>query len=368
MEGPALYVNSIENLYLLPDDLSHHVILLDDSTFRYEEHVFDFFVRARPEGVVSIRPPRVTREVFQMWGARATRELVSESEVFNDLTWIHVHNDAAHALMNSIGFDLDSLRHASLSGGYEAIDDLTVSANISWREEPLGAPNVIAELQGSDPALRNTYVVVTAHFDHVGGTAGGDQDEIFNGADDNASGTAALIEVARAFARLSERPPRSIISLAVSGEERGFLGSTHFAESTTDDREIVAGLSLDMIGRNAPDSLYTVGGPYTDLGQFAQSASSRPGVELHISEATDPTLYYSSDHVSFAVRGIPALLFTAGLHPEYHTPRDEAELVNADKVARAARLAFYTALSAASASVAPRWTPVGREFVRKYGW
>ena len=130
------------------------------------------------------------------------------------------------------------------------------------------APNVAGILEGSDPVLKDEYVVFSAHMDHIGiGAPNADGDSINNGADDDASGTTALIEIAAAFASLDTRPKRSMIFLLVSGEEKGLWGSAHFVENPPVPTErMVANLNVDMVGRNWPDTIVAIGMEYSDLG------------------------------------------------------------------------------------------------------
>src|SRR5690606_25263570 len=133
-----------------------------------------------------------------------------------------------------------------------------------------------AMIRGSDPALAGEYVVLSAHFDHVGVGDPVDGDSIYNGADDDASGTSALVEVAEALRMLPEATRRSIVFLHVSGEEEGLLGSEWFSENPTiplDD--VIANINLDMIGRNAPDSVVVIGKDYSSLGMVANEVQQR---------------------------------------------------------------------------------------------
>lgn len=230
------------------------------------------------------------------------------------------------------------------------------------------APNVVAILRGADPALRDTYVVFSAHMDHVGnGPPDATGDSIYNGADDDASGTAALVEVAEAFASLPAAPARSLVFLAVSGEERGLLGSRWFADHppVPPDR-LVADLNVDMISRNAPETIVLIGEEYSSLGPLVRSiADDRP--ELGLAVLPDPwpeeRFFFRSDHYSFASMGIPAIFFFAGTHEDYHRPSDEVEKIDPEKAARVARLVFYTAAAVASDADPPEWTPEGLEAV-----
>lgn len=230
------------------------------------------------------------------------------------------------------------------------------------------APNVVAMLPGSDPTLRDEYVILSAHMDHVGVGAPVNGDSIFNGADDDASGTAALVEVAEAMASLPTPPRRSVIFLHVSGEEKGLLGSRWYADHPTVPVErIVANVNVDMIGRNAPDSVVVIGKNYSTLGQTMNTVvANHP--ELGLTAADDlwpeERFFFRSDHFNFARREIPALFFFTGVHPDYHRPSDEVDRINTDKAARVARLVFHTVREIANAAQRPTWDPRGLEEVR----
>jgi Zn-dependent M28 family amino/carboxypeptidase len=227
-----------------------------------------------------------------------------------------------------------------------------------------GAPNVVAILPGSHPTLRDTYVVFSAHMDHLGvGTADANGDSIYNGADDDASGTAALIEVAEAFASLETAPLRSLIFLAVSGEEKGLLGSRYYADHpTVPIGSIVADVNADMISRNSPDSIAVIGQEYSSLGPLIRRVVNRhPEVQLIVTGDLWPeeNLFFRSDHFSFVRNGIPALWFFGGTHADYHELSDEVDRIDADKAARVARLIFFTIYEIANDTDAPTWTDTG---------
>ena len=231
-------------------------------------------------------------------------------------------------------------------------------------------PNVVALLPGSDPALRDTYVIFSAHMDHVGvRRPDATGDSIYNGADDDASGTAALVEMAEAFAALPNRPARSVVFLAVSGEEKGLLGSAYYADHPTIPLEgIVANVNMDMISRNSPDTIVAIGQEYSTLGPLVlRVAAAHPDVRLTVIRDPWPQerLFFRSDHYNFVRKEIPALFFFSGLHEDYHRASDEVEKIDADKAARVARLAFYTAYRIASDPEPPRWTAEGLAQIRQ---
>jgi hypothetical protein len=222
------------------------------------------------------------------------------------------------------------------------------------------APNVVAVLRGRDLALAGQYVAVVAHMDHVGvRPRPGVSDSIFNGADDNASGTAGLLAIAEAFAGQAPRPRRSVLFLAVSGEERGLLGSSYFVQWPTVPLDsIVALVNLDMIGRNRPDSVYLNGWGKSAVAELVrQIAASTPGLGLAVGPDPEdrPITPADSDHYPFQRRGIPYAFFYTGAHPDYHRAGDEPERVDADKAARVARLAYLTLQSLADSPGRPAW-------------
>ena len=258
-----------------------------------------------------------------------------------------------------------TLADALASGG-----GVTVTARVPVHQPDIRAPNVVAVLPGSDPALRNTYVVFSAHMDHVGvGAPDASGDSIYNGADDDASGTAALVEVAEAFAALEDRPARSLIFLAVSGEEKGLLGSRAFAnDPPVPIGSIVANINMDMIGRNAPDSVVAIGLEYSSLGPLAQEVARTYADDIRLTVAPDlwpeERLFFRSDHFNFAAKEIPAIFFFAGLHEDYHRPSDHVEKIDADKAARIAKLVFYLGHRIATDPEPPQWTEQGLAEVR----
>ena len=230
-------------------------------------------------------------------------------------------------------------------------------------------PNVAGILRGSDPALRDTYVVISAHMDHVGvGAPDATGDSIYNGADDDASGTSGVLEVAEALASLPQRPARSVMFLLVSGEEKGLLGSRYFSEHpTVPVSRIVANVNIDMIGRNAPDSVVAIGQEYSSLGPLLQEVvGAHPELGLTASRDLWPQerFFFRSDHFNFARLEIPAIFFFTGVHEDYHRPSDEVEKIDADKAARVARLAYYLVQEIATRREPPQWTEQGLREVR----
>ena len=227
----------------------------------------------------------------------------------------------------------------------------------------LTAPNTVGILEGSDPALKDEYLVYSAHMDHIGITPGL-PDSINNGADDDASGTVGVVELAEAFSRPGARPRRSIVFLTVSGEEKGLWGSRYFSEHPTVPlKRLVADLNIDMIGRNWPDTIVAIGKEHSDLGATLERVNAAHP-ELRMTAIDDrwpeERFYYRSDHFNFARKGVPILFFFNGVHPDYHEPSDSPEKIDAEKESRILKLLFYLGQDVANASQRPQWKPASR--------
>ncbi|HUF24533.1 MAG TPA: M20/M25/M40 family metallo-hydrolase [Vicinamibacterales bacterium] len=233
--------------------------------------------------------------------------------------------------------------------------------------------NVIGIVPGADPALSRTYVAFGAHYDHVGVLEGAPRgnnprarpdDRIFNGADDDGSGTVALMALANAFAR-GERTKRSLMFVWHTAEEGGLRGSRFNAQQVDPDA-VVAVLNMDMIGRNANDDpananqLFIIGADRisTDLhniNEDANAALAAPlALDYALNDPADPeSLYTRSDHYSYAARGIPIVFFFTGLHPDYHQVSDEVDKINFPKLAGITRLVHETGRRVANRDRAP---------------
>lgn len=229
------------------------------------------------------------------------------------------------------------------------------------------APNAVGVLPGTDPALRDEYLVISAHMDHVGTNGASVNDSIWNGADDNASGTAGVLALAKAFAQTPVR--RSIIFLTVSGEELGLLGSAWFTGNPpVPVRQMVANFNFDMIGRNWKDSIVVIGLEHSDLGDVVKKVSAAHP-ELGIAPLGDPwpqeSFFTRSDHYNFARRGVPALFFFNGTHADYHQPGDSPGKIDAEKASRIVRLIYHVVSAVGNATPRPQWnTESYRKIVR----
>jgi len=235
--------------------------------------------------------------------------------------------------------------------------------------DPETAPNVVAILDGSDPELASEYVIYSAHMDHVGVNEprGESTDSVWNGADDNASGTVTLMEVAEAMASLpvEARPRRSMLFLWVSGEERGLLGSAAYARDPSVPLEsMVANFNVDMVGRNWTDTIVAIGKEHSDLGA-TMNRVNEANPELGMTAIDDlwpeENFYRRSDHFNFARRGVPVLFFFNGTHEDYHQASDQLEKLDTEKMARIGRLLMLLGTEVGNADERPQWNPASFE-------
>ena len=237
------------------------------------------------------------------------------------------------------------------------------NVDIRIRLEAFDAPsvNIIGVLRGTDPRLRDEYVLYSSHQDHDGVRFSVAGDSIWSGADDNASVSVALLASARAFVK--QPPKRSVLFVFHGAEERGLLGSRwHAAHPVVPLDKIVAVLNGDMIGRNHPDtaSLLGIQPPHrnsTQLVEMALEANAATG-KFVIDSLWDRPLhpegwYFRSDHVPYARLNVPAIEFSTNLHPDYHTPRDKPENINYPKLTRMTQWMFMTGWLVANAPARP---------------
>ncbi|MDE2964563.1 MAG: M28 family peptidase [Acidobacteriota bacterium] len=246
---------------------------------------------------------------------------------------------------------------------------------VSYRRRQLQGYNVIGHLPGSDPVLKDEFIILGAHHDHMGVDEKG---RIFLGADDNASGTTALLELSGAFQRNPDKPRRSILLAAWGAEEIGLLGSRHYvSRPPVPLQQTVAMFQMDMIGRNAQHAANLVGDlpgqraedNQNSLNIFGASlapmlrdlferSNARTGLDLRFpAEARSMDLMRRSDHWPFLKRGIPALFLFAGFHPDYHRPTDTADKINFNKLESILKLVYLTVWEVGEAPSRPQLDP-----------
>ncbi len=238
----------------------------------------------------------------------------------------------------------------------------TIEVNITSKTKQAPAYNVLGVLEGSDPQLKDEWVVIGCHLDHLGIRRG----TIYPGADDDGSGSVGLMAIAQAFAKNSKRPRRSIMFAAFCGEEMGLIGSSYFAKNPPMKlSQIVTELQIDMIGRNETgsrgiekaedneNSVHLIGTKKLskDLHELCLRLNKdRAKFDL---EWDEENVFYRSDHWNFAKYGVPIAFFFTGFHRDYHRPTDTIEKINFDKLARIARYVYDLSFELADASQRP---------------
>lgn len=247
-------------------------------------------------------------------------------------------------------------------------EDLAPDARITVKAKPvvirtLSARNVVGLMRGSDPSLRDTYVVVSAHYDHEGMRPLGAGDRIFNGANDNASGVTGMLEIAAAFAPLPGRPKRSILFVAFAAEEDGMLGSREFIKHPPVPLgKIAANVNFEHLGRPDADGTSYLGKAtitgygYTSISTTLTEVGKLTGVEYLKHEKFNDAFFKASDNLSFAEAGIPAHTVSNGfIFPEYHQPGDEWQKINTENMAGLVRSLSLGVLTLADDAHAPQW-------------
>ena len=239
----------------------------------------------------------------------------------------------------------------------------------------ISSPNVAAILEGSDPKLKNEYVVYSAHSDHIGFAKTVKKDKINNGAMDNATGTSVLLETARLFSQLDERPKRSILFVAVTGEEKGLLGSDYYAQNpTVPVGSMVANVNLDM-----PILIYefadviAFGADHSDMKNSVAKAAEKIGLELSPDPMPDQALFTRSDHYSFVKQGIPSVFLVPGfksadpdvdgskqfsnfLKTNYHKPGDDfSQAFNWKAATKFAEVNYHIGMTLANQAQRSSW-------------
>jgi len=322
--------------------------------------VLTALLSAKPAAVLVLAMTPDT--AWNVVAARQSRTMTRRSWEPADPPIVWVRNQAAASLLASRGLDLAAVRATDHPLSAARLD-VTVSFTLRTAlVSSARAPNVAGILEGSDPELKDEYVVFSAHMDHLDVERPAVRgDSINNGADDNASGTTAVLELAEAFARLDPRPRRSMIFVTVSGEERGLWGSSAFtANPPVPMGQMVADFNLDMVGRNWKDTIVVIGRQHSDLGATLGRVN-RAHPELGMTAIDDiwpeERFFFRSDHYNFARLGVPALFFFNGVHADYHKPSDEPAKIDAEKESRIVKLAFYLGLDVANAAVRPKWNP-----------
>jgi hypothetical protein len=251
--------------------------------------------------------------------------------------------------------------YAALQPG---LGDASITAHIDAPvRKPVTLRNVIAILRGSDPALRATCVMLTAHYDHLGMRPDGAGDRIYNGANDDGSGTVSVIEAARALASLKQRPKRSIVFMTFFGEEEGLIGSQYYAHHPVwPIAKTIAQLNLEQVGRTDStegrqiSNATLTGFDYSDLTSYVQRAGTSTGIRIYKHARNSDVYFADSDNLSLAEAGVPAeTLCVAFDYSDYHAVGDEWQKIDYDNMAKLDRAVSLALVLMADSDQPVRW-------------
>ncbi len=281
----------------------------------------------------------------------------------------YVSRQAANEILRSSKKNVEELQqeidHNRLPSSLEVNN---TTATMAWRlrHQIKQTENVVGFLEGSDPNLKEEVLLFTAHYDHLGMSLR--TGEIFHGADDDGSGTATVLEIAKAFVTNPMKPKRSILFMTVAGEEKGLLGSSYYVEHPVLPLEkTVADLNIDMVGRvdpkyetlNDPNYIYLIGSDKlsTELHRLSEQAN-KESVNLMLdytyNDERDPNRFYErSDHYNFVKKNIPIIFYFNGTHKDYHRPTDTVDKIDFQKMEKIGKLIFYTGWKVANADHRP---------------
>jgi Zn-dependent M28 family amino/carboxypeptidase len=291
--------------------------------------------------------------------------------------------DTAKAILKMAGQDFDALKKQALTREFKPVPlDLKASLGVKNTMRTLDSKNVLGKVEGTDPRLRDEYVIYSAHWDHLGVGAPVKGDRIYNGALDNASGVAQLLEVARAFTTVEPKPKRSILFLMVTAEEQGLLGSQYYSVTPVYPlAKTVANINVDGINQwGRTKDITVVGMGASDLDDYLRDAATEQGRVLRPDPESEKGFYYRSDHFNFAKQGVPALYTDSGeefidkpagystqkreeyTNVDYHQPSDQVKPDwDLSGAVEDAQLIFLVGYRVANADKMPEWKP-GNEF------
>jgi len=391
IDAPELEYNDFEGIDLkgriavifsgAPAKFSHH----QRAYYSWIDRKFSTLIERGAVGVITIASTADTK--LMPWERRVAMSWTPEMRWLDEAgvpqnsypalkLRFRFNHDAAAQLFEAAQTNFAAALAASDEGtpqGFALPGMLTLSATTGLRKTE--STNVVGILPGSDPQLKNEFVVVTAHLDHLGRGAAVNGDSVYNGAHDNAVGIGMMLEIARSLHASGTRPRRSLMFVAVTAEEKGLLGSDFFAHhALAHEQKLVANINMDMPLTFTPVfDLVALGTQHSTLGTAAKQAVAAQGYRLSADAVPEQVKFIRSDQFSFIRRGIPAIVLSGGYQPRdpsvdlaelreqflsshYHQPSDDVTLpLDYPTAADLARINARIALAVANASSPPRW-------------
>lgn len=344
--GKVVFINARGADQKLPDDLS----LKDRLVVVVEKEAGSGFIRQvwkkGPAATIKVTQDKPTiRTRFVQQGSPPAKPGRIDAVV---------SEQAALRLTESLGAEAGMVKPLEEKGlKIQEVDgELTVELKLA--EEPLRTPNVVAWFEGGDPELKHEYITLGAHLDHLGQR----RSEVFLGADDNASGTTAIMQIAEAISRNTDKPRRSVLFVAFAAEELGLFGSKYYCEHPLKPLDkLICMLNLDMVGRNEEndretaeeneDTLHLVGTKKIATGLHETALEANRHVNFKFEFDEEKKVFNRSDHLPFHRKDIPVVFIFSGFSPRYHRTTDTLEGINYHKIVSAARLGYLTLMMAA---------------------
>ena len=363
-----------------------HGITASDLTGRHGEDWMNLAEYAQKQGVAGI----VIVPDFQYlanWDrnrARSTERGITRVEKFQSpagaqIPQIVISPRFANGLFQGERQDavsiFDSISAGQAPDPFALNPDKKLSLTVKVKSDQATTQTVGAVFEGSDPVLKNDYVALGAHYDHVGTGAPVNGDSIYNGADDDGSGTTALLAMAEALSKAGTRPKRSVLFIWHAGEEKGLWGSRYFTNYPTLPLDkIVTQINIDMIGRSkkegdtnplnrdlsGPNEIYVIGSKMmsTELGELTETVNKQYlniTYDFRYDDPGDPNRFFSrSDHYNYAKKGIPIIFFFDGVHEDYHRPGDSVDKIDFQKMEKVARTIYMTLWEVANLPARPK--------------
>jgi hypothetical protein len=269
----------------------------------------------------------------------------------------------------------EAIYSGKLPESFELNAEKKLAMRVTTKTDSTATQNVVAVFEGSDPVLKDEYVAMGAHYDHIGIGVPLNGDAIYNGADDDGSGTTALLAMAEALAKAPKRPKRSVLFVWHAGEEKGLWGSRYFTDYPTIPLDkIVTQINIDMIGRSkkegdtnarnanlsGPNEVYVIGSKMmsTELGELTETVNKdylNIAFNYRYDDPTDPNrFFFRSDHYNYAKKGIPIVFFFDGVHEDYHQPGDEVQKIDFQKMEKIARTIYMLLWEVANRPARPK--------------
>lgn len=339
--GEVVFLNLKGREAVLPEDIELRekivIYMTDDKAFARAPRNIAMRRPAASIRVIDTEPKSIPQTIF---GDRRRRSTSVSGTI---------HESAVAKLVEAFEIPAD---WSEAAGGVASGKEISI--RMQMREEQAGAPNVVALLKGSDPELADEYVVIGAHLDHLG-TRGG---TVYPGADDNGSGSTAVLSIARAMAANPVKPKRSVLFMWFAAEEVGLVGSRYYTDNPILPLEnMTCMFNIDMVGRNEDQGegdadadneghIHLVGSQRgeTELHDLILQANKHIGFEF---EMDMESVWNRSDQVNFYNKGVPVAFMFGGFHPDYHQPSDKVAKINYPKISSAARLYYLSIYLAA---------------------